>query len=903
MEDLDMPSLVAPRNDEYADPLLRNWTDVQPYRYRQLVLYGAGTIVGVLLVVGILTSLWLWQVKDWGLRTDELGNILAVEAGSHAAAQGIRAGDVISFADLQRLRRLSGEVGAGATVAVPVARSGQWRAVTLEAQPSDTPRRIELSVITWVGIGFVLLGIAPLIARRRNLPLWLLFICNELTGLFLIAEGPRPLHLVWAEVAAYGTLPLFPAVLLHFHTLFPRPQLGPRRGLVVRVVYACAVVMTVCNLIAMTDPVFDFNPVWTLILRSYLVGTLLTSLVLLVNSYRTQDAVVRTQLRIIAVSVGSGILINVLLLGLATILSTELRRSLENLGVLAALTTPFGYAFAMLKYNVLIDGLLWRRWLVRAASTVFVFGAGMLAIIGTLAQVGFTRESPILLGAIVVTGAVIMGAVNVVAEDWVEERLFKGASYVDLLDYATWELERLHKLDDYGSFFTEALPVRLKSTGALLFLAAGRGAPLDLIAASASWRDRLAGVPGAPLSMDGELYPLLLKTRGPVELTKLLIPGASPIITVDRPLVERLHALGAALLLPLVSNRPAYLIGLVALGAKETDEWYTRQELAALSALTRTAATAAQNVLLFETQQQQLIALQGEREYSRTVTRRAQTAAEQEREKLSHYLHDYSLQDLAKVIRALTRVREVVQSLLTDYEERRPIWEASAEPQKTLGYADMAALLIQWKQQLALLLGEDTDPVPPLSALPPDESLGRPLLIEGRPTIEALITQMRDIVSQVRSLCTAWHPPDLDDPFEKILLRSVTAFCHQYPQVQVAFLTLGQDEPPLPHEVKISGRSIVEQAIHNALQHAEPAHVTVHLLYDSDGSVVVTITDDGRGFTPLLPREYRTAEHHGLPDMYERAALVVGDLSIESAPGQGTRVTLRIPAPAVPPET
>jgi hypothetical protein len=249
--------------------------------------------------------------------------------------------------------------------------------VTLQGQPSDTPRRIELSVITWVGIGFVLLGIAPLIARRRDLPLWLLFICNELTGLFLIAEGPRPLHLAWAEVAAYGTLPLFPAVLLHFHTLFPRPQLSRRRGTVVRVVYACALVMTVCNLIAMTDPVFDFNPVWTLILRSYLVVTLLASLVLLVNSYRTQDARVRTQLRIIAVCVGSGILINVLLLGLATILSTELRRSLENLGVLAALTTPFGYAFAMLKYNVLINGLLWRRWLVRAASTMFVFGAGI----------------------------------------------------------------------------------------------------------------------------------------------------------------------------------------------------------------------------------------------------------------------------------------------------------------------------------------------------------------------------------------------------------------------------------------------------------------------------------------------------------------------------------------------
>jgi signal transduction histidine kinase len=241
--------------------------------------------------------------------------------------------------------------------------------------------------------------------------------------------------------------------------------------------------------------------------------------------------------------------------------------------------------------------------------------------------------------------------------------------------------------------------------------------------------------------------------------------------------------------------------------------------------------------------------------------------------------------------------------------------------------------LIKWYEQFRLLSGEDVYPVPPLASLLrdkseghrslnttqpageaddmrsqlasllSDKSWGRPPLIATQPTIEALLTHLDAAIAQVKSICSALHPPDLEDPFTKILLRSVTAFSRQYPQVQIAFLTPDQDEPSLSGEVKISGRTIVELAIHNALQHAEPKLVTVHLLCDSDGSVVLAITDDGRGFTPLLPREYRTAEHHGLPDMYERAALVVGDLSIESAPGQGTRVTLRIPAPAVPPET
>jgi signal transduction histidine kinase len=397
--------------------------------------------------------------------------------------------------------------------------------------------------------------------------------------------------------------------------------------------------------------------------------------------------------------------------------------------------------------------------------------------------------------------------------------------------------------------------------------------------------------------------------------------------------VERLHALGAALLLPLVSNRSAYLIGLVALGAKETDEWHTRQEMAALRALSRTAATAAQNVLLFETLQQQLVELQAERAFREAAWRRALEAAETERQRLSQALHDSLLQELDHMKRALTTVRAILQSLLSDYEEHRPTLECQAGPQDESPHASIASLLIKWHRQLGLLSGEALYPVPPfasllsdrsagrrslnttqpageaddrlsqLASLLSDESLGRPPLIATQPTIEALLTHLDTTIAQAKSICSALHPRDLQDPFTTILLRTVTAFSRQYPQVQIAFLTSGQDEPQLSGEVKISGRTIVELAIHNALQHAQPAQVAVHLLYHSDGGAVLTITDDGCGFTPLHPREYRTADHHGLPNMHEHAASIGGELQIESEPGRGTRVTLRIPAPVSHPET
>ena len=57
-----------------------------------------------------------------------------------------------------------------------------------------------------------------------------------------------------------------------------------------------------------------------------------------------------------------------------------------------------------------------------------------------------------------------------------------------------------------------------------------------------------------------------------------------------------------------------------------------------------------------------------------------------------------------------------------------------------------------------------------------------------------------------------------------------------------------------------------------------------------DGTVELTVTDDGRGFT-----FDQASRGLGMGGMRERALLVGGDLRIESRPGVGTRVRLRVP--------
>jgi signal transduction histidine kinase len=57
--------------------------------------------------------------------------------------------------------------------------------------------------------------------------------------------------------------------------------------------------------------------------------------------------------------------------------------------------------------------------------------------------------------------------------------------------------------------------------------------------------------------------------------------------------------------------------------------------------------------------------------------------------------------------------------------------------------------------------------------------------------------------------------------------------------------------------------------------------------------LVLRVSDDGRGFDPRA-RGLR-ARRLGLTSMHERAASLGGDLTVASAPGQGTTVELRVP--------
>ncbi len=83
---------------------------------------------------------------------------------------------------------------------------------------------------------------------------------------------------------------------------------------------------------------------------------------------------------------------------------------------------------------------------------------------------------------------------------------------------------------------------------------------------------------------------------------------------------------------------------------------------------------------------------------------------------------------------------------------------------------------------------------------------------------------------------------------------------------------------------------IAQEALQNSLKHAACKHIDLRLEYDEAAGVTLSISDDGKGFDPTLP-----ATGIGLQNMRQRAALVGGNLAIESKPGLGTSLLLTIP--------
>lgn len=156
------------------------------------------------------------------------------------------------------------------------------------------------------------------------------------------------------------------------------------------------------------------------------------------------------------------------------------------------------------------------------------------------------------------------------------------------------------------------------------------------------------------------------------------------------------------------------------------------------------------------------------------------------------------------------------------------------------------------------------------------------------------------LVEEAHHLAWDLRPAALDDlGLETAISNYVEKWSERNP-ISLDFHS-GLNKVRLPSPIETAVFRIVQEALTNVLKHAQATRVSVMLEYRYD-ELLVIVEDDGCGFQPEIPLKVKERGGLGLVGINERVALVGGKLNIESAPGCGTTLAIRIPASASVPQ-
>jgi signal transduction histidine kinase len=129
------------------------------------------------------------------------------------------------------------------------------------------------------------------------------------------------------------------------------------------------------------------------------------------------------------------------------------------------------------------------------------------------------------------------------------------------------------------------------------------------------------------------------------------------------------------------------------------------------------------------------------------------------------------------------------------------------------------------------------------------------------------------------------------------LVAAIETYIREYRKrydVAVDFSHHGVDTR-LPVEYEAAAYRIVQETLTNVARHAQATSCRVALERD-DQTVVLTIADDGVGFTPEADRRGgQSSPGLGLLSIRERVTRLHGSCRVESAPGRGTHIVAAIP--------
>jgi PAS domain S-box-containing protein len=228
-------------------------------------------------------------------------------------------------------------------------------------------------------------------------------------------------------------------------------------------------------------------------------------------------------------------------------------------------------------------------------------------------------------------------------------------------------------------------------------------------------------------------------------------------------------------------------------------------------------------------------------------------------------LHDVSERRRAEVKRA-----ELLRRLVTLQEEER--YRIARELHDQMGQ-HLAAFLLG----LEALKGHTQD---------------RPVAVEALHRLRELANQMGQ---DVHRIALELRPTALDDWGLQTALTNYVAEWSRRSRILAQLYCTGMDRHRLPAAVETALYRVAQEGLTNVLKHAQASRVSV-IVERSDDHVLAIVEDNGRGFEVEAVLGEPDARHRlGLLGMEERVTQLGGTLEIESSPGGGTSLFIRMP--------
>lgn len=256
---------------------------------------------------------------------------------------------------------------------------------------------------------------------------------------------------------------------------------------------------------------------------------------------------------------------------------------------------------------------------------------------------------------------------------------------------------------------------------------------------------------------------------------------------------------------------------------------------------------------------------------------RVTTTLERHGERLAIIVHDPALLDDTAMIGSVTAAtrlaveneklqRDLLDQLVEVHDSRARIIEAADEERKRIerNLHDGAQQRLV-SLSLALQLVESK--------------------LEGAPEAKTSLTKVRaeldDTLRELRELARGMYPAILTDQGLEVAVEALADRSRLPVEVDI---DLAGD---VPEKVQAAAYFAISEALTNAARHSQASAATTRV-YQDDGVLVAEVEDDGLGGASL-------EEGSGLRGLADRVHALGGDLTIDSGPGKGTRLVIRLP--------